>query len=158
MKKWYTLLWLPLVLLFISGFFFLDRGLDSVHSIPGELPTVTVSEDDLMAIRLNHEATRFKVKQLQQRDLPLSQVEQELQLFMGESMINHLTQWLQGADVSEIDALITTNTSKAPIIEDEFQEGEVTVTWEPNKTSHHDFTYSKPGDQWLLEDISRGVR
>lgn len=66
MKKWYTLLWLPLVLLFISGFFFLDRGIESGHSIPGELPTVTVSEDDIMAIRLNHEATRFKVKQLKQ--------------------------------------------------------------------------------------------
>ncbi|MFK3936032.1 hypothetical protein ACI2JA_00795 [Alkalihalobacillus sp. NPDC078783] len=158
MRKWYTILWIPLVLLFISGFFFLDKDTEIGHSVPGEQPTVTVNEEDIMAIRLSHEATRFKVKQLEQVNLTETQMEQELQPYMEEKMIKQLKQWVQGLEVAAVDALITTDTSKSPIIEDEYQEGEVTVTWEPNKTSRYDFTYSKPGDQWLLENISKGVR
>ena len=157
MKKWYTLLWLPLVLLFISGFFFLDRGMDSVHSIPGELPTVTVSEDDIMAIRLSHEATRFKAKQLKQMDGSTMQLEQELKPYMGPAMLDKTKQWIDGEDVPELESLLTVETVN-PMISDEFNQNGVTVIWDFETRNTVAFTYSKPRDQWVLEQIAEGAK
>ncbi|MEK4566258.1 hypothetical protein MKX54_16440 [Alkalihalobacillus sp. FSL R5-0424] len=157
MKKWYTLLWLPLVLLFISGFFFLDRGIESGHSIPGELPTVTVSEDDIMAIRLNHEATRFKVKQLKQLTGPTMQVVQELKPYMGPAMLDKTKQWIDGEDVPELESLLTIETVN-PTISDEFNQNGISVIWDFKATDSVTFTYSKPGDQWVLEQIAEGAK
>ncbi|MEN0644752.1 hypothetical protein MKY91_16485 [Alkalicoccobacillus gibsonii] len=157
MKKWYTLLWLPLVLLFISGFFFLDHGQEIGPSIPGELPTVTVNEEDIMAIRLNHEATRFKAKQLKQTDRSTKQLEQELKLYMSSEMVRKTKQWINGEDVPELDSLLTIDPVN-PMIADEFQSEGVSVIWNSTDTGSVAFTYSKPGDHWVLEEIAGGAK
>lgn len=155
MKKWYTLLWLLLVLLFSSGFFFLEKEPNVERSIPGELPTLTVSEDDLIAIRLNHEATRFKVEQLKQEKLSSAQLEQELEPYMGAALIRQTIKWMNGEDEPELESFIAVDPVN-PVVSDEFQEGLVSIIWDLEKNHSVSFIYSKPGDRWLLEHIEGG--
>ncbi|MCM2675720.1 hypothetical protein [Alkalicoccobacillus plakortidis] len=157
MKRWYQLFWSLLALLFLSGFFFLDQETEQPES--NEPQTVTIDEEGLIAIRLNHAAAAFKTEQLRAANLPEERVEKELVPYIGQRLLEQAISWVKGEDVPEIDALISVDISGQPVVVDEHLEGEISIDWSSEQHEHVTFTYHKPADYWLLEQVEKkGVR
>lgn len=72
-------------------------------------------------------------------------------------MLDKTKQWIDGEDVPELESLLTIETVN-PTISDEFNQNGISVIWDFKATDSVTFTYSKPGDQWVLEQIAEGAK
>ncbi|TSB48366.1 hypothetical protein [Alkalicoccobacillus porphyridii] len=140
-----------MITLFISGFFFLDEGKKKPAS--GEKETVVADNEEIMAIRMVHNATAFKLTQLQQEQAPLSEMENELHSYLGGELLQQSLTWLEENESTEIESFLRVDTAVSPVVEDEVAD-QITLIWGSPRQSHNEVTYKKINDVWKAIDMN----
>ncbi|MDQ0206793.1 hypothetical protein J2S05_001592 [Alkalicoccobacillus murimartini] len=147
------------IIAFVSGFFFLDQGIEQTN--PNEPSTSTVDYEGIMAVRLNHVATAFKVEKLKKTPLTKEELHEELSPYLGESLLSKTTNWLNGEVDPQVEAFVSVDTSHQPIVTDETEEG-ISIVWDMDQSEQVKITYRKPADLWVADHVEitekEGVR
>ena len=143
-----------LITLFVSGFFFLDEGRKKPAS--GEKETVVADQEGIMAVRLVHNATAFKLAQLQQEQQPIDEKQEELSAYLEGELLQYGLDWLQTNENVEIEYFLHIDTSVSPVVVDEVGD-QITLIWGSPRKEETEITYQKINDVWKAVEMTMPI-